>query len=104
MFVNFIACFFIKHPMINPLLGRHTRVNRFSRGLIHYGGYFFALCVYSALQHIPVWNWYWLFFQIPIVHLVMRGWNFLTYNLITQEIPFLWMLMTAIFVVGYIGI
>lgn len=32
---KYITCFVLSYPMINPILARHDRVNRFSRGLIH---------------------------------------------------------------------
>ena len=90
--------------MLNPLFGRHTRVNRFSRGLIHYGGYFAMLCVYSSLALLPFWDWYWLFWQVFIVGACLRVWNFIGYNLLSQEIPFLWVFMSALMVILYVGI
>lgn len=58
--LKYIVAFFIKHPFLNPIVARHERVNRFSRGLIHYTGLSIMLLIIICwLQGVAWVNSWW---------------------------------------------
>jgi len=82
--LKYLISFFIKHPLLNPIIAKHERVNRFSRGLIHYTGLsamlLIIVCWLNGIQWVNS-RWRSAIFCLFVNFAFGRIWNFVMYNL-----------------------
>jgi len=105
--VKYFIAFILKHPLLNPIIARHERVNRFSRGLIHYTGLSAMLLIIVCWLNGVQWadtRWRSALFCLFINFIFGRIWNFVMYNLHAQDtIRLLWIVVTVFNFLLFVG-
>ncbi len=67
--------FFLKNPLINPVIARHPRVPRFSRGLIHYTAPYLWVILAAAFLHVPdLQNHWFVSFPVSMPIIIIFNW------------------------------
>ena len=103
---NYWITFFLKHPLSNPLIGRHPRVNRFSRGLIHYTDKIYVLNIMIGWLHpsFAIWDWWTsAIFSWPLSFLFSRIYVEVSYLLHDWSRKVLTIILSVIYLLVNIG-
>ena len=106
-FRKYVTCFFIKHPLLNPIFARHERVNRFSRGLIHYTQLSLLVLIIAAWLQGMNWvqtEWKSAIFCLFVNFVVARTFNEVMYALHNYKFKYFWLVVTTLNLVAFIGI
>jgi len=108
--LKYLISFFIKHPLLNPIIAKHERVNRFSRGLIHYTGLsamlLIIVCWLNGIQWVNS-RWRSAIFCLFVNFAFGRIWNFVMYNLHawdTKGLRNFWIIITILNFIIFIGV
>ena len=103
----YFILFFLKNPILNPIIAKHPTVPRLCRGLIHYSMYFVWTCITAGILHVDSLNDYWMipiFVSYPIVWIFTRVFNFFAYFLCNWERKIVAIIVSIIILIFSLGL